>query len=205
MIAFWDCNTNKNVFSLSPHLSPATGISFSPINDTLALSVGLDKKLVRPREQYISANPPFFCNVCPDKREFEKVLHLKRHVDKVHPVELRAGVQFQCQMCSHPAFMQLETLQRHMGVEHNDVSKHRYVCPLCEWTCEGLGREKGPKAGEGARKLRDHLRRHDLVNPRPYGCSICKGTFVVNNVLFVHTKNCKGIPPKDPSSKVFPF
>ena len=46
MIAFWDCNTNKNVFSLSAHLSPATGISFSPINDTLALSVGLDKKLV---------------------------------------------------------------------------------------------------------------------------------------------------------------
>ena len=46
VIAFWDCNTNKNLFSLSPHLSPATGIAFSPINDTLALSVGLDKKLV---------------------------------------------------------------------------------------------------------------------------------------------------------------
>ena len=46
MIAFWDCNTNKNLFTISPHLSPATGVSFSPINDSLALSVGLDKKWV---------------------------------------------------------------------------------------------------------------------------------------------------------------
>ena len=194
-------DTFSSMEELSAHISVLhTDVEEDPSN-RVKVGAGLDKKLVRPREQYISANPPFFCNVCPDKREFEKVLHLKRHVDKVHPVELRAGVQFQCQMCSHPAFMQLETLQRHMGIEHNDVSKHRYVCPLCEWTCEGLGREKGPKAGEGARKLRDHLRRHDLVNPRPYGCSICEGTFVVNNVLFVHTKNCKGIPPKDLSSK----
>ena len=46
MIAFWDCNTNKNLFSLSTHLSPATGLAFSPINESLAVSVGLDKKWV---------------------------------------------------------------------------------------------------------------------------------------------------------------
>ena len=46
MLSFWDCNTNKNLFTLSPHMAPATAITFSPINDTLALSVGLDKRLV---------------------------------------------------------------------------------------------------------------------------------------------------------------
>ena len=46
VLSFWDCNTNKNVFSLSPHLAPAKDISFSPINANLLLSVGLDKKLV---------------------------------------------------------------------------------------------------------------------------------------------------------------
>jgi len=46
VISFWDCNSNKNLFNLSPHCAPVTAITFSPINDTLALSVGLDKKLV---------------------------------------------------------------------------------------------------------------------------------------------------------------
>ena len=46
MISFWDCNVNKNLFNLNPHCAPVTEVTFSPINDTLALSVGLDKKLV---------------------------------------------------------------------------------------------------------------------------------------------------------------
>ena len=45
-ISFWDCNSNKNIFNLSPHFAPVTAITFSPINETQALSVGLDKKLV---------------------------------------------------------------------------------------------------------------------------------------------------------------
>jgi len=46
IVTFFDCNTNKNLFSLNPHCAPATGLTFSPINDTLVLSVGLDKKMV---------------------------------------------------------------------------------------------------------------------------------------------------------------
>ena len=46
VLSFWDCNTNKNIFSLSPHLAPAKDITFSPLNANLLLSVGLDKKLV---------------------------------------------------------------------------------------------------------------------------------------------------------------
>ena len=46
MLSFWDCNTNKNVFSLSAHMAPVKDISFSPINANLLLSVGLDKNLV---------------------------------------------------------------------------------------------------------------------------------------------------------------
>eukprot|EP00092_Neocalanus_flemingeri_P037039 GFUD01040322.1.p1 GENE.GFUD01040322.1~~GFUD01040322.1.p1 ORF type:complete len:733 (-),score=287.32 GFUD01040322.1:364-2508(-) len=46
VLSFWDCNASKNIFNLTPHCAPATAITFSPINDTLALSVGLDKRLV---------------------------------------------------------------------------------------------------------------------------------------------------------------
>jgi len=46
VLSFWDCNANKNIFNLTPHSAPASAITFSPINDTLALSVGLDKRLV---------------------------------------------------------------------------------------------------------------------------------------------------------------
>ena len=63
MIAFWDCNTNKSLFSLSAHLSPATGLAFSPINDTLAVSVGLDKKWVccdtKTKKQIMSIQSEF--------------------------------------------------------------------------------------------------------------------------------------------------
>jgi len=166
------------------------------------VGAGLEQKMIRPRIQEMSANPPFFCDACPDKREFQKVLHLKRHVDKEHPVEIQGGVQFQCQLCKHLPFLQLDTLQRHMGVEHGHVEKHTYACPLCENSYEGLGRGKGKRVGEGALKLRDHMRRHDAVHPRIFGCSICKGSFSVNAVLFTHTKKCDGTPPEDSTLKV---
>jgi len=44
--AFWDVNAMKVVFSLSPHLAPCTCLVLSPINDTLCLCVGLDRRLV---------------------------------------------------------------------------------------------------------------------------------------------------------------
>jgi WD40 repeat protein len=46
VISFWDCNSKKNIFNVTPHCAPVTAITFSPINDTLALSVGLYKRLV---------------------------------------------------------------------------------------------------------------------------------------------------------------
>ena len=67
------------------------------------------------------------------------------HVDEEHPVEIQGDVQFQCQLCNHLPFLQLDTLQRHMGVEHGQVEKHSYACPVCESSYEGLGREKGRK------------------------------------------------------------
>ena len=43
----WDCNTRKIIASFSSdHKAPATGLSFSPVNDMLLASVGLDKKIV---------------------------------------------------------------------------------------------------------------------------------------------------------------
>ena len=70
-------DTFSSMEELSAHISALhTDVEEDPSN-RVKVGAGLDKKLVRPREQYISANPPFFCNVCPDKREFEKVLHLK--------------------------------------------------------------------------------------------------------------------------------
>lgn len=45
-VSFWDCNANKNLFNLSEHCAPCTGIAFSPVNEALALSCGLDKKLI---------------------------------------------------------------------------------------------------------------------------------------------------------------
>jgi len=46
VVSFWDCNVDKNLFNISPHCAPVSAMTFSPINDTLALSVGLDKKLI---------------------------------------------------------------------------------------------------------------------------------------------------------------
>ena len=43
----WDSNTRKLFTSFaSDHKAPATGLSFSPMNDMLLCSVGLDKRIV---------------------------------------------------------------------------------------------------------------------------------------------------------------
>ena len=194
--------TFSSMEELSDHVAQAHTDVEEDSGNRVKVGAGLEQKMIRPRVQELSANPPFFCNACPDKREFQKVLHLKRHVDKEHPVEIRGDVQFQCQLCNHLPFLQLDTLQRHMGVEHGKVEKHTYVCPTCERSFEGLGRGKSKRVGEGALKLRDHMRRHDATNPRIFGCSICKGSFWYNAVLFTHTKKCDGTPPEDPASKL---
>jgi len=46
VLSFWDCNANKNIFNISDHLAPCTSFAFSPLNDSLAVSCGLDKKLI---------------------------------------------------------------------------------------------------------------------------------------------------------------
>lgn len=45
-VSFWDCNANKNIFNINEHLAPCTSFAFSPVNDTLAASCGLDKKFI---------------------------------------------------------------------------------------------------------------------------------------------------------------
>jgi len=45
-VSFWDCNVNKNIFNINDHLAPCTSFAFSPVNDSLAASCGLDKKLI---------------------------------------------------------------------------------------------------------------------------------------------------------------
>lgn len=43
----WDTNARKIVTSFSSdHKAPATGLSFSPVNEMLLVSTGLDKKIV---------------------------------------------------------------------------------------------------------------------------------------------------------------
>lgn len=43
----WDSNTRKLFTSFATdHKAPATGLSFSPMNDMLLCSVGLDKRIV---------------------------------------------------------------------------------------------------------------------------------------------------------------
>jgi len=43
-VTLWDCNANKAVQTFSGHRAPASGLVFSPINNTLIVSAGLDKK-----------------------------------------------------------------------------------------------------------------------------------------------------------------
>ena len=45
-VAFFDCNADAVVRSFAEHSAPCTGVAFSPINGSLALSCGLDKKCV---------------------------------------------------------------------------------------------------------------------------------------------------------------
>jgi len=43
----WDTNGRKLITSFTnDHKAPATGLSFSPVNEMLLVSVGLDKKIV---------------------------------------------------------------------------------------------------------------------------------------------------------------
>lgn len=46
-VNLWDTNTRRLLHSFTDsHRSPATGLNFSPINDMLLMSVGLDKRIV---------------------------------------------------------------------------------------------------------------------------------------------------------------
>ena len=45
-VAFWDCNANAMIQQFVEHSAPCTGIALSPINETLAGSCGLDKKVI---------------------------------------------------------------------------------------------------------------------------------------------------------------
>ncbi|XP_076095952.1 protein NEDD1-like [Mytilus galloprovincialis] len=46
-VNLWDINTRRLLHSFSSsHIAPATGLNFSPINDILLMSVGLDKRIV---------------------------------------------------------------------------------------------------------------------------------------------------------------
>ena len=45
-VTFFDCNTDSVVKSFAEHSAPCTGVAFSPINGSLVLSCGLDKKCV---------------------------------------------------------------------------------------------------------------------------------------------------------------
>ena len=45
-VTFFDCNTDSVVKNFTEHSAPCTGVAFSPINGSLVLSCGLDKKCV---------------------------------------------------------------------------------------------------------------------------------------------------------------
>jgi protein NEDD1 len=46
-VTLWDANARRVLHSFKDaHVGPATGIAFSPINEMLMVSVGLDKRLV---------------------------------------------------------------------------------------------------------------------------------------------------------------
>ena len=46
LLAFWDINTAKELQKFSEHKAPATGMAFSPVNEALVLTAGLDKRCV---------------------------------------------------------------------------------------------------------------------------------------------------------------
>ena len=45
-VAFWDVNVAKELHKFSEHKAPATGLAFSPVNEVLVLSSGLDKRCI---------------------------------------------------------------------------------------------------------------------------------------------------------------
>ena len=45
-LTFWDCNTNKKAYSAAEHMSPCTGLTFSPVHEEIVASCGLDKRLI---------------------------------------------------------------------------------------------------------------------------------------------------------------
>ena len=45
-LAFWDVNANKEIHNFNEHKAPSTGLAFSPVNEVLVLSSGLDKRCV---------------------------------------------------------------------------------------------------------------------------------------------------------------
>jgi protein NEDD1 len=45
-VGAWDVSRGDRVASLTPHKSPATGLSFSPLNELLLVTCGLDKRIL---------------------------------------------------------------------------------------------------------------------------------------------------------------
>lgn len=45
-LIFWDIHANKEVHRFNEHKAPATGLAFSPVNEVLVMSSGLDKRCV---------------------------------------------------------------------------------------------------------------------------------------------------------------
>ena len=45
-VGAWDVSRSDRVASLTPHKAPATGLSFSPLNELLLVTCGLDKRIL---------------------------------------------------------------------------------------------------------------------------------------------------------------
>ena len=46
IVALWDTTTRQLVHKFDEHVVPSMGLAFSPVNETLLMSIGLDKKVV---------------------------------------------------------------------------------------------------------------------------------------------------------------
>lgn len=47
VVTLWDANARRQLHVFQEaHVGPATGLAFSPINEMLMISVGLDKRMV---------------------------------------------------------------------------------------------------------------------------------------------------------------
>lgn len=45
-LSLWDTKEKKILKTFQDHRAPATGLAFSPLNDMLLCSTGLDKKII---------------------------------------------------------------------------------------------------------------------------------------------------------------